>query len=67
MEQIAALQARLRIATSQLEQANVVSVGQAEELKDLKCEKKKTVGKVQNLKSENLVLKRRINMGRVQV
>lgn len=67
VEQIAELQARLRIATSQLEQANVVSVGQAEELKDLKCEKKKTLGKVQNLKSENLVLKRRINMGRVQV
>ena len=61
MHQIAELQARLHAATSQLELANVVCVGQVEELDELKSERRESVVKVMHLKSENAVLKRRIN------
>ena len=61
VQQIAELQARLHAATSQLELANVVCVGQVDELDELKSERRESVVKVMHLKSENAVLKRRIN------
>ena len=61
MHQIAELQARLHAATYQLELANAICVGQVDELDKLKSERRESVVKVMHLKSENCVLKRRIN------
>ena len=62
IDQIAALQARLHAATSQLELANVDCVGQAQEVNKLKSEQEASQVVVKDLNSANQVLKRKLNL-----